>query len=117
MKVSTLAIDLLALRRAAGLNQGQLAARMGTAQPAIARAEAGRVMPSVKFIERWARACGTPYTLVLGGEQPAPTAEERQAIVRSIFGADNWNPYDRAPSAVERRTLRQQELQGPGVGL
>lgn len=43
----------------AGLTQQQLADRMGTSQPNIARAERGTVELSVEFLERVAEACGT----------------------------------------------------------
>jgi transcriptional regulator with XRE-family HTH domain len=101
----TLGVELAALRIAAGFTQTVLADRMGTTQAAIARAEGGRLSPRLDFLERWARACGLPLTLVLGQEQETPSAEMRRAMTRAIFGTNNWNPYERKLTDIERRTL------------
>lgn len=45
-------------RRRAGLTQSELADRAGTAQPAIARWEAGRTAISVEDVVRLVRLCG-----------------------------------------------------------
>lgn len=45
-------------RRAAGLSQRELALRARVAQPAIARIEAGGVVPRVDTLEHLLRACG-----------------------------------------------------------
>lgn len=52
-------------RRRAGLNQGQLAAKAGTAQPAIARWEAGRTAVSFDDVMRLVRLCGFDLELML----------------------------------------------------
>ncbi len=53
---------LLKARRAAGLTQAQVAKRMGTQAPAIARLEralaTGKHSPSLATIRRYAKACG-----------------------------------------------------------
>jgi transcriptional regulator with XRE-family HTH domain len=100
-----LGVELTALRLAAGLTQTVLADRMGTTQAAVARAEGGRLSPRMDFLDRWARACGLPLTLVLGQQQATPNAEMRRAITRDVFGKNNWNPYERKLTDVERRTL------------
>jgi ribosome-binding protein aMBF1 (putative translation factor) len=46
-------------RIAAGLTQDQLAQRMGTTQPVIARLESGRARPSMSTLLRVAKATGT----------------------------------------------------------
>jgi DNA-binding XRE family transcriptional regulator len=46
-------------RARADLTQQQVAERMGTTQAAIARLESGRVKPSTRTLERFARATGT----------------------------------------------------------
>ena len=53
-----LARTLIQARLAAGLTQEELARRMGTSQSAIARMEAGH-KPSLKTLEKFARATGT----------------------------------------------------------
>lgn len=45
-------------RRAAGLSQRELARRARVAQPAVARIEAGGVVPRVDTLEHLLRACG-----------------------------------------------------------
>ena len=54
--------ELLKARRRAGLTQAEVAARMGTKTPAVARLEAGggsrQHSPSVATLRRYARAVG-----------------------------------------------------------
>jgi transcriptional regulator with XRE-family HTH domain len=45
-------------RRAAGLSQTEVAARMGTSQSTVARLEAGEVDPRLSTLERYAEALG-----------------------------------------------------------
>ncbi|MDE0264134.1 MAG: helix-turn-helix transcriptional regulator [Bryobacterales bacterium] len=52
-----LARALIEARTAAGLSQREVAHRMGTSQPAIARIESGR-RPSLRSLERYAEAVG-----------------------------------------------------------
>ena len=54
---SRLARELIEARTAAGLSQREVAHRMGTSQPAIARMESGR-RPSLRSLERYAEAVG-----------------------------------------------------------
>jgi predicted transcriptional regulator len=49
---------LVAYRRAAGLSQSQVADRMGTSQPAVARLEAGEVDARMSTMQRYAAAVG-----------------------------------------------------------
>ena len=53
---------LLKARQEAGLTQAELAARMGTQAPAVARLEkslaTGKHSPSVATLRRYAQACG-----------------------------------------------------------
>ena len=53
-----IARTLIAARVRAGLSQVQVAKRMGTTQSAIARLESGRGTPSMRTVERFARAVG-----------------------------------------------------------
>lgn len=48
--------DLVARRRELGLSQGEVAARMGTSQPAVARLEAGGVDARMSTLQRYADA-------------------------------------------------------------
>ena len=52
-----LARQLIEARMSAGLSQSELAARMGTSQPTVARLEGGH-KPSLKTLERYADAVG-----------------------------------------------------------
>jgi predicted transcriptional regulator len=45
-------------RRAVGLSQAEVAVRMGTSQPAVARLEAGEVDVRMSTVERYAAALG-----------------------------------------------------------
>ncbi|KGB92355.1 MULTISPECIES: helix-turn-helix domain-containing protein [Burkholderia] len=53
---------MLAARRAAGLSQADIAARMGTKAPAITRLErslaTGQHSPSIETLRKYAAACG-----------------------------------------------------------
>lgn len=46
-------------RNRAGLTQEELARKMGTTQPVVARLESGRVRPSMRTLERLAKATGS----------------------------------------------------------
>ena len=54
-----LARQLIQARARAGLTQRELATRMGTTQPFIARLESGRRKPTTKTLERFAEATGS----------------------------------------------------------
>ncbi len=54
-----LASAIIAARSQAGLTQEQLANRMGTKQPYIARLEAGTINPSYNTLQRFAEATGS----------------------------------------------------------
>ncbi len=54
-----LVADLTAQRRAAGLSQTEVAARMGTSQSAVARLETGDADVRVSTLERYAAAIGS----------------------------------------------------------
>jgi transcriptional regulator with XRE-family HTH domain len=97
-------IELASWRREAGLTQTELAKRMQTKQSVISRAETGRTLPSLPFIERVARACGRAEIVFRLDETPA-TPEERRRRVRRALGDFVFNPWDRDPSPEEARTL------------
>ena len=54
-----LASAIMDLRSRAGLTQEELARRMGTTQPVVARLESGRTRPSMRTLERLAEATGS----------------------------------------------------------
>jgi len=54
-----LASAVIDARNRAGLTQQELARKMGTTQPVIARLESGRVRPSMGTLERLAEATGS----------------------------------------------------------
>jgi ribosome-binding protein aMBF1 (putative translation factor) len=54
-----LAAALIKARSDADMTQEQVAASMGTTQAVVARLESGRVMPSTRTLERFAKATGT----------------------------------------------------------
>ena len=47
---------VIAARNRAGLTQTELARKMGTTQPVVARMEGGRVQPSLQTLQRLAKA-------------------------------------------------------------
>ncbi len=99
-----LATALLSARGRAGLTQAQVARRMKTTQTAIARLEGGRVKPSTRTLERYARATG--HKLVIGFE---PVKEKKAKRIRgpnketrrAIEGARRRKNVESFPSASE----------------
>ena len=55
-----LASQMIGARARAGLTQERLAARMKTRRTVISRLESGRMKPSTRTLERYARATGGP---------------------------------------------------------
>jgi transcriptional regulator with XRE-family HTH domain len=76
-----IAQTLIDARKAAGLSQATLAERMGTTQPAISKVESGRAVPTLGFLERFAKAIGAPVTVTLdpGASVHADTRAARLA--------------------------------------
>ena len=54
-----LARAVMDVRNRAGLTQEELARKMGTTQPVVARLESGRSRPSMRTLERLAEATGS----------------------------------------------------------
>ena len=101
---------LRANREAAGLSQAALAARMGTTQSVVARAE-GDTGPAhtMSFLERFASATGRPLTLTIAPAQPAPpSTEELHRLARRIHDAATAHGIDevRVVGSVARGTAR-----------
>ena len=53
-----IARQLIAARSRAGLNQAEVARKMGTTQSTVARLESGKRLPSVGSLSRYAEAIG-----------------------------------------------------------
>ncbi|MFZ0395887.1 MAG: helix-turn-helix transcriptional regulator [Terracidiphilus sp.] len=62
---------VIAARNRAGLTQSELARKMGTTQPVVARMESGRVQPSLKTLQRLARATGSTLRIRFEPRRPA----------------------------------------------
>ena len=65
---------LIRARLEAGLTQEQVAARMSSTQPAVARLESGGRMPSTRTLKRFADATGHRLKIVL---EPIDAKERR----------------------------------------
>lgn len=67
-----LAAAVIEARNRAGLTQQQLARKMGTTQPVVARLEGGRGRPSMRTLKRLADATGSRLLIVFernGGQK------------------------------------------------
>src|ERR1700680_2113293 len=69
-----LASAVIDVRNRAGLTQEELARKMGTTQPVVARLESGRSRPSMRTLERLADATGSRLLISF-----APRAAKRSA--------------------------------------
>ena len=56
---------VIAARNRAGLTQVELARKMGTTQPVVARMESGRIQPSLRTLQRLAAATSSKLTIRL----------------------------------------------------
>jgi transcriptional regulator with XRE-family HTH domain len=106
MRTEVVGWKLARERRSAGLSQAEVAARMGTTQSAISRLEAGRVVPSIDAIERFALALGRPISLTFGdAKSPALSRAQRRKRLRRALGEFRFDPWQREPSEAEARSL------------
>ena len=72
---------LLIAREYAGLEQGELADRMGVSRSTISSAENGKGHARRTTLNAWALACGVPVTWILTGQPPAdPDPDDGAAI-------------------------------------
>ena len=69
-----LASALIKARGDADLTQEQVAAAMGTSQAFVARLESGKVLPSTRTLERFAKATHTKLRISFEPEKPAQEA-------------------------------------------
>lgn len=105
MQNSEIGLKIARARKAAGLTQAALAARVGTTQSAIARAEIGRALPRLDLLQRITDATGMPIEIRLEPTKTRSTTAERRARVRRALGDYRFNPWDRSPTAAEARSL------------
>jgi transcriptional regulator with XRE-family HTH domain len=97
-------LRVAACRRAAGLTQADLAARIGTKQSSISKIESGRVTPTLPVLERIALATGSPIVITLG-ETPASNPDERRRRVREVLQGYEFNPWERDLTDEEEKSL------------
>lgn len=67
---------IAAYRRATGLRQADVAARMGTGQSSVSDLESGVVSPGVDTLERYAQAVGVRIVWGIAGIDATPIANE-----------------------------------------
>ncbi len=87
--------EMTEARRAAGLTQAEIAARMGTTQSVIARLENARHMPTFEMIARYAAAIGRRVEIRL-----APTGGDDHAVENEPVAEQNRHP---APETAQKR--------------
>ncbi len=99
---------LIRARLRSGLTQTQIGERMGTTQSAVARLEGGRSNPSVRTLERYAKATGTRIRIRFEPvEADAPDQGERYSQVVTENGA---NAVDIDADAVGKSTKEPVEM-------
>ena len=64
--------ELAGARRASGVSQTEIAARMGTSQSAVARLESGELDARLSTVERYAAAVGAIVDWQVRSSQEAP---------------------------------------------
>ena len=88
-----LASAAMDVRTRAGLTQGALARKMGTTQPVVARLESGRGHPSMRTLDRLAKATGSRLIISFAPIAVASahllTAQQRL----QSFGGRYWGRY------------------------
>lgn len=70
-------------RERAGFTQAELAKRIGTSQPAIARYERARTMPDLPTLHRIVEACGLELRVELAKPDPQRDGAARIALERT----------------------------------
>ena len=80
-------------RKRAGLTQAELAARAGTAQPAIARWESGRIAVSLDDVLRLVRLCGFDLELMVVPRDDSDAAQA--ARLAELTGQQRLDRHER----------------------
>jgi ribosome-binding protein aMBF1 (putative translation factor) len=70
-----LATTLIQARAAADMTQEEVAQAMGTTQAVVARLESGRVRPSTRTLDRFAKATGMRLRISFEPEKPGPSVQ------------------------------------------
>lgn len=114
-RTMNIGMALTGARRRARLTQAQLAARMGTSQSVVSRAEGGWVTPSLRYIERLVAATGQPVELESVRIVPRTTTRRsaqarRRARVEAALAGYRFNPWERSPTPAEARSLEADGL-------
>jgi ribosome-binding protein aMBF1 (putative translation factor) len=82
--LASVAMDL---RSRAGLTQEALARKMGTTQPVVARLEGGRARPSIRTLDRLAKATGSRLIVTFA---PIPRASAHLLTERRLQPIKGW---------------------------
>jgi len=69
-----ISLAITELRLDMGLSQANLARKVGTKQPAIARLEGGGVSPTLTYLNRIAKACNKVLIVKFKDAKPLPTS-------------------------------------------
>jgi transcriptional regulator with XRE-family HTH domain len=110
MNKSEIGLLLARARKQAGLTQAQVAAKMGTTQSAIARAEAGTVLPTLGFLQRFSSATGQALTIELKPRRTDSTRTQKRKRTRRVADGFVFNPWDRDPTEAEAKSLNADGL-------
>jgi len=81
-----LASAVIDVRNRAGLTQEELARKMGTTQPVVARLESGRSRPSMRTLERLADATGSRLLISFQPRRAKVRAPTALSGRRSVSG-------------------------------
>ncbi|MEO7455346.1 MAG: helix-turn-helix transcriptional regulator [Gemmatimonadaceae bacterium] len=81
--ITAISASIVAQRLASGMSQRELADRVGTAQPAVARLEQGSANPTLETLERYAEALGCEWRIEL-----VPRAASDATVERYKVGVD-----------------------------
>jgi transcriptional regulator with XRE-family HTH domain len=98
-------------RRAAGLTQAELAARLGTTQSAIARLEARGANPCFGTLARAVSACG--HDLVIDIRPSKASVDESQIRERlTLTAAQRLTSFDQSYASLRQLALAGRRARG-----
>ncbi len=80
-----LANSVIEARKRAGLTQQQLAQKMGTTQPVVARLEAGNSRPSLRTLERLAEATGSRLLFSFQPQKDVKKRATASSVIEASF--------------------------------